>query len=119
MSTSPDEPRENSVSKRKRDLHFTPMYIALRDGQIKEFHQLLIDPKAQSHVNEKNGTKEETVLHLACSRGLQVEVNLMFQLENLNLNVEDNTGQTPLNVSDAGNFPEISKMLKIILAKLL
>lgn len=29
------------------------MYLALRDGQIKEFHQLLIDPKAQSHVNEK------------------------------------------------------------------
>eukprot|EP01119_Soliformovum_irregulare_P024782 TRINITY_DN897_c0_g1_i1.p1 TRINITY_DN897_c0_g1~~TRINITY_DN897_c0_g1_i1.p1 ORF type:complete len:672 (-),score=180.13 TRINITY_DN897_c0_g1_i1:112-2127(-) len=110
---SPRKPQAGSknTSKRKRAVQFTPLYLALRDGKMEEFQTLLNDPEARSHINDRNGTTEETVLHLACSRGLQDEIKLILQVENVNLNVEDNRGFTPLNLTQAQNFSEISQML--------
>lgn len=89
----------------------TPLMIASEKGN-KEVTQMLINAGANPNIQKPSGLyKGQTALHIA-SRINRIEiVELLVKAPNINLNIQDDTGETPLMIAAEKDNPEVTQIL--------
>ena len=79
----------------KNDNGYTPLHLVSLNHDV-SFVKLLLDHGAKLNVNALNNLGF-TALHLACKSGSIEKVKLLFEQDNIDANIGDEQGMTPLH----------------------